>query len=65
LLEANPVTIEVVDLLGKVVYSEEMGNLPSGNHLLDVNAASIGTGLYLFNIYVGTQKVTERISISK
>ena len=65
MLEANPVTIEVVNLLGKVVYSEEMGNLPAGDHLLDVNAASIGTGLYMFNIYVGTQKITERVSISK
>lgn len=65
LIEANSVTIEVVDLLGKVVYSEEMGNLPAGRHLLDVDASSIGTGLYLFNIYVGEQKVTERVSISK
>ena len=65
LLDANSVTIEVVDLLGKVVYSEELGNLPAGDHLIDVDASSIGTGLYLFNIYVGTQKVTERVSISK
>ena len=65
LVEANSVTIEVVDLLGKVVYSEEMGNLPAGRHLLDVDASSIGTGLYMFNIYVGGQKVTERVSISK
>ena len=65
LLEANSVTIEVVDLLGKVVYTEEFGNLPSGNHLFDVDASSIGTGLYLFNIYIGRQKVTERVSISK
>ena len=65
MIEANSVTIEVVDLLGKVVYSEELGNLPAGNHLLDVDASFIGTGLYLFNIYVGTQKVTERVSISK
>ena len=65
LIESNAVTIEVVNLLGKVVYSEEMGNLPAGKHLIDVDAASIGTGLYLFNIYIGGQKVTERVSISK
>jgi len=65
LLESNSVKIEVVDLLGKVVYSEEMGNLPAGYQLFDVDASSIGNGMYLFNIYVGQQKVTERVSISK
>jgi lysyl endopeptidase len=64
LLEANTVIIEVVNLLGKVVYSEEMGNLPAGNHLFNVDVASFRTGLYLFNIYIGTQKVTERVSVN-
>ena len=64
LLEANPVTIEVIDLLGKVVYSEEMGILPAGDHLIYVDVASFGTGFYMFNIYVGGQKITERVSIN-
>lgn len=65
LVESNNVTVEVTDLLGKVVYSESMGNLPAGPQLFDIDAASIGNGMYLFNVYVGEQKVTKRITVSK
>jgi len=65
LLESNTVRLEVVDLLGKVVYAEDMGQVAAGNQLFDVDAASIGSGLYMFNIYIGEQKVTKRVSISK
>jgi hypothetical protein len=65
LLESNTVRLEVVDLLGKVVYAENMGQVAAGNQLFDVDASSIGNGMYMFNIYVGEQKVTKRVSISK
>jgi thiol-disulfide isomerase/thioredoxin len=65
LLESNTVRLEVVYLLGKVVYEENMGQVAAGNQLFDVDASSIGNGMYMFNIYVGEQKVTKRVSISK
>ena len=65
LLESNTVRLEVVDLLGKVVYAEDIGQVAAGNQLFDVDAASIGSGLYMFNICLGEQKVTKRVSISK
>jgi hypothetical protein len=65
LTERNNVSLQVTDLLGKVVYAESMGQLQAGNHMIDVDAASIGNGMYLFNVYVGDQKVTKRVTISK
>jgi thiol-disulfide isomerase/thioredoxin len=65
LLESNTVRLEVVDLLGKVVYAEDMGQVAAGNQLFDVDASGITNGMYMFNIYVGEQKVTKRVSISK
>ena len=64
LLESNTIRVEIINLLGKVIYTEDMGQLPAGNHLFDVDAAAIGSGMYLFNIYVGEQSVTERVSIN-
>jgi hypothetical protein len=65
LLETNNVRVEVVDLLGKIVYAENMGQVAAGNQLFEVDASSISNGMYMFNIYVGEQKVTKRVSISK
>jgi hypothetical protein len=65
LIESNTVNVEITDLLGKVVYAESMGTMQAGPQLFDIDATSIGNGMYLFNVYVGGEKVTERITISK
>ena len=65
LVESKTVRVEVIDLLGKVVFAENFGQLTAGSQLIDVNANEIGSGLYIFNIYADDQKVSERVSIRK
>jgi hypothetical protein len=65
LVDSKNVRVEVLDLAGRVVYQEEMGQLNSGSQLIDINASQIGNGMYIFNIYAGTEKISERVSISK
>jgi len=65
LVDSKNVRIEVLDLTGRVVYSENMGQLASGSQLIDVDAKQIGNGMYIFNIYAGNQRISERVSINK
>lgn len=65
LVDSKNVRVEVIDLLGKVVYQEEMGQLSSGTQLIDIDASSLRNGMYIFNIYVGNERISERVSISK
>ncbi len=65
LVDSKNVRIEVLDLVGKVVYAENFGQMNSGNQLIDVNASQIGNGMYIFNIYAGNQRISERVSINK
>jgi hypothetical protein len=65
LVDSKNVRIEVLDLTGRVVYAENMGQLASGSQLIDVDAKQIGNGMYIFNIYAGNQRISERVSINK
>ena len=65
-LEDNKnVRLEVIDLLGKVVYLEDMGQMSAGTQQIDVDARSIGAGLYIFNIHVEGEVISQRVSINK
>jgi len=65
LAESAPVTIEVYDLLGKVVYSENLGTQPAGEFVNRMNFNNMTNGMYLMNITVGGQKVTRKVTVSK
>lgn len=65
LVQSSDVLLEVTDLLGKVVYTESMGTMVPGNHALNVDASELVNGIYFFNVYVGDQKVTQRVSVNK
>lgn len=53
----------VVDMLGKVVYSEEKTDLNAGNHSITFNAAGMGKGIYFYTISNGVQKFTEKMIV--
>lgn len=65
LTESAPVSIEVYDLLGKVVYNENLGTQPAGEFVNRMNFNDMANGLYLMNITVGGQKVTRKVTVSK
>src|SRR6185312_11971302 len=40
------VNVEVYNMLGEKVYSAEQGTMAAGNHLININTASLHTGVY-------------------
>lgn len=63
LVSANNVNIEVVNTVGAVVYSEDMGSL-TGTQLLNVKADLVA-GLYFVNVKVGNETITTPLNVVK
>ncbi|MGZ6519068.1 MAG: T9SS type A sorting domain-containing protein, partial [Bacteroidia bacterium] len=65
LVESNPVTIEMVNAIGQVVSTTNLGTLNAGTQTYSVNASNLSNGLYFINIRVGNSKVVKKVSINK
>lgn len=59
--EAN-VNIMVADMLGKVVYEENIGNY-SGSYNKQLDLTHLQKGIYLVNLQVGNERINKRIII--
>ena len=46
----EPVTLEVVDVLGRVVLRRDLGPLPTGAHETGLDGASLGAGVYILRL---------------
>jgi hypothetical protein len=63
--EAAAVTLEFVDVSGKVVKTINNGTQAAGAYTLAVDANDFAEGVYFYTFTVGTEKVTKRMVITK
>lgn len=63
--EAANVSVEFVDVSGKVVKTINNGTQEAGTYTLDVDASEFAEGVYFYTFTVGTEKVTKRMVITK
>jgi len=59
------VSIEIVDMLGKVVKTIATKNLTAGTYEVPTNVAEMASGIYLVKITTDGGSITERFSIAK
>jgi hypothetical protein len=59
------VTIEVRDLMGKLIFSEDKGTLSAGNYNYVLNLSDVNAGMYFVNITAGDQTATKKITSVK
>jgi hypothetical protein len=64
LFESKNVNMQVANALGQTVLSNSLGQLDSGEQMVDLNTSSLKPGLYFLNIYVGEQLITKKIAIN-
>lgn len=60
LVNASEVSVEVVDLTGKVVKTINAGKLNAGTNQLDLNVANFEAGIYYVNILTNGTKVSQK-----
>jgi hypothetical protein len=65
LTEQSNVSIEIVDMLGKVVKTVANKSLTAGTYEVPTNIAELASGVYLVKITTDNGTTTERLSIAK
>ncbi len=64
LMSNENVTVEMFDMTGKLVSSQNEGQLNAGQHTISVGAANLSEGMYFVKITAGTSVVTQKVSIA-
>ena len=62
IFQKEEVNFQLTDLSGKIVVSEELGQIPQGLHYLEVNVPDVASGLYLFTLRSNETVVTRRMN---
>jgi hypothetical protein len=65
LKEAGNVSIEFVDVTGKLVKSINNGSQAAGTYTVAIDANDFAEGVYFYTFTVGTEKVTRRMVVTK
>jgi len=60
---ANKVTLDVFDINGKLVISENLGVLPSGSQTFELNVSTLEAGLYNYSLTVGGVVATSKMIV--
>ena len=61
----NNVSMVLVNTVGQLVMTENLGNMSAGIHTYQMDASSLSNGLYFLNITVGNSTITKKVSINK
>lgn len=60
---ANQVQFQIIDMMGKVVVSENMGNVQSGSHWMDIDVSNFSAGVYTYTLTVGDKIETKQMIV--
>jgi hypothetical protein len=63
--ESANVNFEIVDITGKVIYSENMGNKGAGLYSMNLNTADYAAGVYYYTMTAGADKLTCKMMVTK
>ncbi len=61
--KSGNVSVEVLDMLGKVVYAEELGTMFPGQHKLNIGVGNFENGMYFVKVNVNKQSVTHKLLV--
>lgn len=63
LMAETAIEMNVTDLTGKVVLTENLGNKVAGNHVVTVNTANLNEGIYMVNFITNGVVTTQKLVI--
>lgn len=65
LLSTQDVTIDVYDMVGKVVFSQDFGTMSAGYTMETLDVSELNTGVYLMNVNVGGNSIMSKFVVNK
>lgn len=63
--QSERVTIDVLDITGKTVFTENLGQLSAGQNTQTLDVSDLDAGIYLVNITIGNNQATTKLQVSK
>jgi len=65
LSDFTSVNLSIIDITGKSVYSENLGNKPQGKHQVNLNLSDLSNGIYFYTLRTKFGEQTKRMIIAK
>ncbi|MFL5765097.1 MAG: T9SS type A sorting domain-containing protein [Bacteroidia bacterium] len=65
LSDASDVMIQMVNALGQVISTKNLGTLNAGEQTYSLDASNLDNGMYFVNIQVGNNKVVKKVAVNK
>jgi hypothetical protein len=65
MVETGEVILEVVNVLGAKVISQNLGEKATGAHTINISSVNLESGIYMVNLLVNGSVYTTRVSVSK
>lgn len=62
--KAGNVTLAVRDLMGRMVYTQELSGLNQGSNTINLNVSSLASGLYTYSLTFGETTLTRRLTVA-
>ena len=63
--EKSKTVISITNILGEIVYLNEIGKIISGQHIMPISTSEITEGLYFVNLITSNRIITKKITIVK
>ena len=64
LKKAAPIKVEVTDVVGKTIHTEEISSAVSGTQTVTLNTSNWQSGVYFYTVTSGSQKVTKQLIVN-
>lgn len=65
LVSSVEASFQIVDITGKVVYDETLGNVSAGNHNITLDVSEFAQGVYYYTLTAGEQASTRKMVITE
>lgn len=63
LVKGSSLSIQVVNIMGQVVYTENKGNVSEGKYRFSFDASQLNSGIYFYTVRAGNSKQTSKMIV--
>lgn len=63
LVNADQVSMTILDITGKVISVQDYGVMNQGNQRIELNTSSLSEGLYFVNVRIGENHITRKVAV--
>ncbi|MBP6977687.1 MAG: T9SS type A sorting domain-containing protein [Bacteroidales bacterium] len=63
LQESTTLSMEVFNLMGQKVYTQDLGSVSAGQHRMTIDASNLGSGVYFYTVKAGDENITKKMIV--